>query len=286
MLIRPVLFVMMSFVVFSANASSLQCKALIQRTTAIDLISGDLLDYRNNEIRNLSRTEIKAKNRELLKRMESYVPLASVNRAQSISSSEAVSVLKYMQTHEVVGTEAKPNYKREDVEIGYCFGRATFLHLLLLKMGLQKGSILKVWAVGPQKSSSGEFNWDFHVADIVYVRGFGWMTLDSGVWKPQPLDHWISHHTDQSLDGKIRFYVTDASRFTPKFDKYSPVQMGLNIDRENDWYRHYFKDMMASFSTRTLEELGLSPIKPSDSIAQPEIKPPGVTASLRDFFGL
>ncbi len=285
MVLRSLIFILTALVVANVYASPLTCRSLVQTMSVTDLIPGSLIKFREAELKTFSRSEIKAKNNELLRRLQSYVPPVKKGRAQSISLAEAQNLLNYVDSHEVVGFDAKANYKRENVEIGYCFGRAAFLHLLLLKMGLQKESILKVWTVGPQKSTSGEFNWSFHVSTLAYVKGYGWMTLDTSVHKPQVIEHWFSHHRDLSLDEKMRFYVTDPSRFTVDLDKYHPVQMGLKLDRESDWYRHYFKDMVASIAGKNLEELNLSPIAAVEPVAQPNQSVPGVRALLSDFFG-
>lgn len=178
-------------------------------------------------------------------------------RAISITDADAAKLLKLTLENPVV-KPGNEKYDQPDVSIGYCFGRATFVHLMLLKMGLQKNSIRKIWAVGAMKA--GGLTWQFHVATIAYTETQGWVVIDTNHYKPMPVRDWINHYGSQSEDGRVRFYATDASKFAFQIGKYSRVQMGLDLGKDKDWYRHYFKDMMTWLSRNKLSDEGIKPL--------------------------
>lgn len=253
------LFFFFLHVLFLHSASAVTCRDVLQKSAVTDIVTDSLEDYRRNEIADLSTEQIQLKNADTLGRIEAFVPPATSLRARAMSLSEAQVLIPFVQGHEVAGREAGPRYQRENVEIGYCFGRATLMHLLLLRLGLQKESILKVWAVGPM--SAGNLTWGFHVSILAYVRGQGWMALDPNEAQPQALRSWMIKFANQNSDKKLRFYITEPDRFTVDIKKYNRLQMGIGLTAEVDWYRNYFSEMLAALRGKTLEQLGLKKIE-------------------------
>jgi hypothetical protein len=217
-----------------------------------------LTSFWQNETRGLSVGDIKSLNRKTLTTIQNEIPQSTSNRSMEIKLSDLNKVIDATRSNEVVGFLGKDRYQAEDRNIGYCFGRATFIHLLLLKMGLNKNSIRKIWAVGPMKTSRySEDTWAFHVATVVYTEDWGWMTLDTNESKAQPIRHWISTYQDLSTDGKVRFYITSPEKFGLDDGVYSRIQLGLDLPREHDWYKGYFQDLMKSLQQLDLAKLGL-----------------------------
>lgn len=267
------------------RAQVFSCRTLMESTqkSILDVVPTELLPYYQNEVRNLVSSEVRKRNAETLRRLDNYVPEYREGLNQSVSLQELQDVLPFVRKHEVVGTEARELYARENAEIGYCFGRAAFIHLLMTKMGLQKDSIMKVWAVGEQQSTSGEFTWGFHVAPLVFVKGYGWMVLDSSLDRPQHARHWFSHHEDLSTDKKLRFYITGADKFGVNTGRYSRFQMGLDLKQADDWYKHYFVNMMKSIAGKTIEQLGFKKIKTSEPTPQKPESSPSIGSRLQTF---
>ena len=125
---------------------------------------------------------------------------------------------------------------------------------MLLKMGVQKNSIRKIWAIGPM--NTGDINWRYHVATMVYTKK-GWLVLDTNHGGPVTPQEWIATYSKMSTDGKLRFYASDASKFAFMIGKYSRLQLGMDINQERDFYRGYFKDMMEWVRKRKLSEDGI-----------------------------
>ena len=287
-------FLAISGFYLGAQAQALSCQSLFTVVPVrIKAVSKDIPDFiknlpedlslhQRNETRNLTPSEVRKLNQKTLKDLENYFPKQTSDRAASASLGEIQNLLKYVEDHPVVSPRNKMRYQKEDVDIGYCFGRATFLHLALLKMGLQKNSILKIWAMGPHKNPISEVNWGFHVATVAFVKGHGWMSIDTNTFKVQPVAHWIMANQEHSTDGKMRFYVSTPERFGTNVPQYSRLQLGLDVPREKDWYQHYFVDLLNSIRGRSLEDLGLQPIRKTEHIA-PAPQKPGIWGSFKDF---
>lgn len=207
------------------------------------LVEVDLSKLYAEEVSGKSIAEIADMNSKILESIESENPEAeSSRRSVSVTESAAKRLLQLTLQNPIV-TPGNAKYDQPNTSIGYCFGRATFIHLMLLKMGVQKDSIRKIWAVGPMKA--GNIMWQFHVATSVFVDGKGWMVIDTNHNSPIPVREWMNNYSQQSSPaGMVRFYATDASKFAFQLGKYSRVQMGTNVTADKDWYRHYFKDMI------------------------------------------
>ena len=101
-------------------------------------------------------------------------------------------------------------------------------------------------------------------ATIVFTRDRGWVAIDTGERNPQIIKHWVSKYEAQSLDKKIRFYLTDASKFGVEIGQYSRLHMGLDKSHVDDWYQGYFKDLNKQISTRSLQDFGLARVLPEN----------------------
>lgn len=275
---------------YSSRSHALMCSSLVNEITfaekPITDSQLDLIAEARRQTRNLTPREAKKLNDDFYNKLVDFRPPPSNTRARSITSNIAQSVLNAIIKSPVAGSIGV--YDQPDVSIGYCFGRATFAHLLLLKMGVQKESIFKIWAVGPMKAPYQNIDWQFHVATVVFTRDRGWMVIDANAHVPQTVDHWMMKFTNQSTDKKIRFYLSEAHKFGVDLGRYSRPQMGLTLARENDWYRGYFADMMKELRTSTLEMLGVKrvpPEGPNDRDSFVVQKKTGIGGVIRDFLG-
>jgi hypothetical protein len=276
---------LLSFCASVTNANTLQCRPLFE-TALFSPKPPDLNEYYKSDTRNKSDIQIKAENKDLLSEIQAYVPPQNPRKVQAIPVSTAYDILNIVEKHPVVGRGARERYMRDGVEIGYCFGRAMYIHLLLLKMGVQKESIRKIWSVGPTKTGNPNLIWGHHVSIMVYTKEQGWMTIDTGERKPQQVSSWMFTYLDNSVDGRVKFYITKPEKFGIETVKYNPVNLGFKLDRQSDWYHHYFVDMLASIRTETLEGLGLKKLVPSENQVAIEnaYKPPRRPETLREKF--
>jgi hypothetical protein len=224
-----------------------------KRESAFDRLS----DLRAREIRGMSKSEIRRLNNETLLKIENEVPKSAAKKATFMPFGDAWDVLESMRKHPVVMPSLRDIYSPKDVAIGYCFGRAMYAHLTLLQMGLSSESIRKIWAVGPLQARGDDFTWGFHVATLAYTKEKGWVTIDTNEIKPEPVRDWVSVYSARSVDGRVRFYVTDPSKFNLDSGTYDRVELGLDLSPEEDWYRHYFVHLMKAMRSLSLSDLGL-----------------------------
>ena len=217
-----------------------------------------LADIRAKEIAGKTAEEVAAMNAKTLLDLEAEIPFSENHRQKSqISMKTAEMLLQQIRENPVV-KPGSSKYDQPGTSIGYCFGRATFVHMLLLKLGVQKKSIQKIFAVGPMKA--GGITWQFHVATLTYVENIGWAVIDSNHIHPIPVKEWMEHYYSQALDGKVRFYATDASKFTFELGQYTRTQLGIGMSKERDWYKNYFKDMFDWLKTKRVTEDGVKTV--------------------------
>lgn len=277
--------IILSFLGSLSKADTVQCRAAVEQAT-FNPKPPNLNEYYKSDIRGKSDIRIMAENRETLKALHETIPPQNLRRSQAISIDLAYDILDVVNRHPVVGRGARERYKRDGVEIGYCFGRAMYIHLLLLKMGVQKESIRKIWAIGPTRTSDPKVNWGHHVSIVVYTKEKGWVTLDTNEIKPLTVQSWASIYFDRSVDKLMKIYITEPEKFGLETAKYNPVNLGFKLDRESDWYKHYFVDMLASLRTSSVESLGLKKLVPSENQIQMDraYKPPRQPETLREKF--
>ncbi len=244
----------------TAGAASFQCESLFATERPFKKLKTSLRTIYAKEIKRLSSHHISNVNLQTLRKLEKYVPPATGRRASGISSAQAKQLIQVSRNHEVVGYPADQGYERGGA-IGYCFGRAAYAHLMLLKMGVQKESIRKVWVAGNMLEN--KITWEYHVATIVYTHDLGWVSIDSIFDHPKPIGDWLRHFNAQSQNDKFRFYVTPAEKFNFQLGKYDRSQMGLDLTPEQDWFRNYFVDMLRSISNANLDQLGLKKVNAS-----------------------
>lgn len=203
----------------------------------------NLYFLRDQEI--LNQTDVSQENLRLLEEINSFEPKAN-GRASGITSAQAALILRKMRFGPVVSSHKKYD---PSGAIGFCFGRALYGHLELLRHGVAKESIKKVFVVGPMKA--GGIDWQFHVA--VMAKGHdipGWYVIDTIMDKPIPLEQWFERFNGYSQDGKLRMYITKPQKIGPSAWEYNILPGGLF----DSFYNSYFKDMFRHFKQSPLPE--------------------------------
>lgn len=177
-------------------------------------------------------------------------------RLKGVSREFAASLIRTIDIHPVAGNAAMSKYNQRGTEIGYCFGRATYAHLALLHHKVHKDSIKKIWAVGPMKA--GSITWQFHVGTAVYSRDGQWIMVDNFVGRPVTVREWFAEIKQMDRDNTLRIYVSNPEKFSVALENYSRGEMGLDLEKSEDWYKHYFKDLMTWFKQPDFAALGLN----------------------------
>lgn len=161
-------------------------------------------------------------------------------RISKVTYEQANQVLQAAIHHPVVGMHMYPKYD-PDLVLGFCFGRATFAHLELIRRGVRKEAIEKVFIIGPMKT--GDINWQFHVATIVRAVDGQWLAIDPNFPEVKTLGAWYNHYKNYSVDSKVRLYITHPSKIGPSGWEYNNLPGGL----KDPIYKNYFEDMFKTF---------------------------------------
>jgi hypothetical protein len=193
-------------------------------------------------------------NRQTLKRLAEYRPDDVTDKRLDYLSIDVVKkILESIENHEVVSTDAIEKYDQDGTDIGFCFGRGCYVDMMLTHIGVDRDSIKKIWAVGSMES--GGSYWQFHIGTMVRLNDNRWVTIDNVVNRVVDAETWYQNFLSENRNKDLRVFVTDGDKFTPSLGKYDPIQMGLNLNRRNDWYKGYFQDLLAWFRARTREDL-------------------------------
>lgn len=186
-------------------------------------------------------------NRLLLEEIQNYQP-RSQTRAEGVDFNQAQQIIDLTKSNPITGWAGNSKYDPRGT-LGFCFGRALYAHLELLRHGVSKDSIKKVFIVGPMKS--GGVDWQFHVATIVRAKDRqGWYAMDTFVGKVLPVEEWFKRFQGYSTDNKLRLYITEPTKIGPSSWEYNIQQGGL-FDK---FYNGYFEDLFKYFRKNPLPE--------------------------------
>ncbi|MES2857315.1 MAG: hypothetical protein V4692_15705 [Bdellovibrionota bacterium] len=235
--------------------------AILQKHKA--LVKQDLLQYREREVRYLTPDQVEALNqRDISDLLSLKIERRLKNRTPDITREDAQAMINSIEYNPVTSSYAYRKYSPVGREIGFCFGRAMYGHILGLHLGVQKESIKKAWVVGPM--NSGGIMWSFHVTTLM-KSGDTWLAIDNYPGQLLTVDEWLKHMQPQSVDKKLRIYITDAEKFVGGFG-YDSVQLNhfgdykkyAELPRDRDWYSGFFKDMLNWFASKPdLSTVGL-----------------------------
>lgn len=215
-----------------------------QWSQPVNLLNTDLMKLQKKEVYLKTEDQVRAMNQDAITKLEATRPSDknTSKRREFLTREEMIAIHQEIYQNEVASSGDA--YSQPNVSIGYCFGRATFYHITLLKNKVDKSAIRKAFVVGPMDAYG--LMWQFHVSTIVRGEDMKWYTIDSNYSKPMELSKWTEAHFQMGPQKSVRLYITDPIKFTPTAS-YDRLQMGLSLDRETDWYRGYFQDLMKSF---------------------------------------
>ena len=203
-------------------------------------------------------------NKRLLDSINSYSPDLALGRAPGISFEQARQLLQEADRDNNELT-SQSKFEKSNV-LGLCFGRSIFFHLMLLRYGVNKDSIKKIFVIGPM-SGTGDVQWQFHTATIVKDTTSGrWWALDTTFSEPLSVDEWIRQMKRRSQDTtfrifrenlvdktkSLRFYITQPEKIGPSGWKYN-IKLGGLFD---PFYNGYFKDIF-----ELIKKKNISPIQ-------------------------
>ncbi|KHD89814.1 MAG: hypothetical protein OM95_01755 [Bdellovibrio sp. ArHS] len=206
-------------------------------------IRADLYFMRGQEV--YSGQDITENNRRLMEEINNFKP-SSQHRIDGVSAQQAQAIIQKTNQNEVTGYRGGQKYDPKGI-VGFCFGRALYAHLELLRHGVSKDAIKKVFVVGPMRT--GSIDWQFHVTTIVKASDHsGWYAVDTFIGRPVPLEEWFKNFQKYSTDGKLRLFVTEPNKIGPSAWEYNVKPGGLM----DPFYNNYFKDMFEYFKKNHL----------------------------------
>ena len=120
-----------------------------------------------------------------------------------------------------LATETLLKYDPKGI-IGFCFGRASTVHLIARRMGLKETSIRKLFVAGDLRSNPEKPEWRFHVTTLIKGTNNKWYAIDPIMTPPVapggpiPVEEWIAIVKDTwDYKNAAHFYVTQANAMTP-----------------------------------------------------------------------
>jgi hypothetical protein len=163
----------------------------------------------------------------------------------TINKKQAEPILRSIKAHPVVGDSSADRYNTNK-EVGYCFGRAAYVHFELLKAGVLDKNITKIFAMGGLYRD--KVGWDYHMATAFQDVESNWWVIDNLTGNDLlSINDWMSKVSewDGNLkEPRLRFYFTDAAKFQPILGSYSVKRFNLPI------YHGYFKDLLNWYSDK------------------------------------
>jgi hypothetical protein len=222
------------------------------------LLHADLLQLQREEVRGQTPDQITQMNQKTLADLTNTdFGRPAAGRVAGLTSDQIKNVILSMGKLPLFIEASAGLYNQPGVNIGYCFGRAAYAHLALLKMGVDKNSIRKAWIVGPMKS--GGTSWQFHVATLVRGVDQKWYALDNYFGgRVLEIGQWAVAFNNQNAERNLRLYITNPQKFSIELSRYDRLQMGLDLDPANDWYKGFFQKLMLWFHEGKLADVGLS----------------------------
>lgn len=239
-----------------ALAALIALPAFAQASIHSRLVSKDLISLQRQETRGRTADEVEWMNRQ------SFINLPGEIPQETVRAEDMAALVYSYRHHPVIGPKAVDKYQQTGVSIGYCFGRAYYFHQALKALGVSDLAIKKAWVVGKIGT-----NWQFHVATMVRSADGDWWVMDTtnSAWRNGVrIKDWYLYWKSAS-SSTTRIYFTDAEKFSVSLGAYDPVQLGYGLDRNKDWYKNYFVDLDAWFSSRSsmrfFNELGLYSVR-------------------------
>ncbi len=185
------------------------------------------------------------KNRKLEAALQSYAKNAKRAHGTGVGQKVISEVHSALALHPIAGKGGEAKYDLSQ-KVGFCFGRAAYVHLELSKRGVPQGDMLKLFVFG-KLLHSGQI-WKFHVATGVLGSGPAgaarkWWVIDSLFDRPLKLEEWMKRVTAFSVlkaHPDTRVYATDPRKFQPISGEYTSESMG------NPAFQGYFEDLYLS----------------------------------------
>lgn len=170
------------------------------------------------------------------------------SKPRTINQLNADLTLRAAMENDVVSLDKYSKYDKDNKGIGFCFGRAMFIHLYLAINGVHRANIKKAFIVGPMSRGA----WAWHVTTIVQSRDKNgkeiWLAIDPVAGEVMDVRDWYAHWQNSSDDGKLRLFIAESGKFGAGPSRYD--ERGIS----NSFYNNYFTDMMKWFDRNDVSD--------------------------------
>jgi hypothetical protein len=210
-------------IVFAAENAVINSQNLVSS-------AANLEHYRREEIKTFTAEQVQNLNFQSLEFMERIAftgeHVDASGRLQFVNRAQANLILQEQQTNSVTSKSSLFLYDPNQL-IGFCFGRAFFNQLNLLRHNVSEEAIRKVFLIGSIRIDvAGEAKtFTNHVATMVRTRNGEWLVLDDNIGQIVTLREWYQAWHPY-LDPKVRIYFSDSRRFSANIGE---IKLG-NID--------------------------------------------------------
>lgn len=258
---KSFLFLILIFSGFYAQAIKSNCVSLLEGISAENSVRDkDLFAIYDSEVKEIKSNLSKAltpkqRDFELSKALQrrnqedlalffkNRVSIETLKKSERITMQKAKSIFNSIFTHPVVGEKSASKYDLKSQEIGFCFGRAAYVHFELIKSGVSSINIVKIFAMGGLYRDN--VGWDYHVATAVQDELGTWLVIDSLNNEVADLQSWmkkVSQWDGNRVNPKLRFYFSDPNKFQATSGFYSAEKFNIAL------YKGYFKDLLKWYS--------------------------------------
>jgi hypothetical protein len=222
-------------------------------------VSENIFPLYNQELKNIKlehkneiEKEVDRRNQaELAGFLAKTQGLASLVKPK-VNQARAQQILELLKANPIAGSEHIKNYDA-DREVGFCFGRATYVHMELLRRKVLPEHIVKIFALGNLRSRNEK--WEFHVVIAVLGSENTWWVIDELSKDILNLKDWMDQFKAYSKNPKeprIRYYITDAAKFHPALGAYK------NEELRFEYYNNYFVDLEKWFEKNPVQDKDFS----------------------------
>jgi hypothetical protein len=134
--------------------------------------------------------------------------------------------------------------------VGFCFGRATMVHMEALIRNVASESVRKIWIAGDMGV------WGHHVATLIKGQE-GWYIIDIEVGKVVKVQEWFKFFKKYQPENanEMMLFISKAERFGP-YDTSGYTSRDLfnttnnKFKRDSDFYRGFFHDYFEELEMR------------------------------------
>jgi hypothetical protein len=213
----------------------------------------DYFDQYASQDKAHSAATIQAQNEEVFQELAGTYINEYPRSAAHVDEQIASEILDGVMNHPVASLRVIRKYDPKG-GIGFCFGRAMTVHLESLYRRLSKSAIRKMWAIGDLRT--GDMMWRYHVTTILKGPGNEWYAIDPIWGSVLTVRQWYDSMKSFDHDGKMKIYVTPASKFGPGSGKYAKG------DLMDPFYNSYFNDLLKHYRQNGAVSGGVIPVTP------------------------